>query len=104
MEILYQWRRTELDANDLPTDFDWLGFDGIGYIGRIRKETGAPTVGRWHWAGSAPRTFRRTSPSPNQGCCDTARGDDLLGLVYQWRSGQRSSTEGAVAALKHEVQ
>lgn len=21
-----QWRRPELDANDPPTDFDWLGF------------------------------------------------------------------------------
>ncbi|WP_077961622.1 hypothetical protein [Ensifer adhaerens] len=81
----YQWRRTELDANDPPTDFDWLGFDGIGYIGRIRKEAGGPTAGRWNWAGSVPRTFKGSPPTPNQGYCDTAReATEMVETYWDW--------------------
>jgi hypothetical protein len=70
----YQWKRTQIDENDPPTDLDWCGFDGDQYIGRIRKETAGPTKGRWHWAGSFPRSLRgRTIPTPNSGHADTAR-------------------------------
>lgn len=70
----YQWKRTQIDENDPPTELDWCGFDGDTYIGRIRKETAGPTKGLWHWAGSLPRTFRgRRPPTPNSGYCDTAR-------------------------------
>ena len=41
----YQWRRTQLDESDPPTDLDWLGYDGDRYIGRIRKDTAGPTSG-----------------------------------------------------------
>lgn len=30
-----EWRRTQLDENDPPTDLDWCGFDGDGYIGIV---------------------------------------------------------------------
>lgn len=81
----YQWRRTELDANDPPTDFDWLGFDGIGYIGRIRKELAGPTTGRWQWTGSVPRTFKGSPPRPNQGYCDTAReATEKVEIYWDW--------------------
>lgn len=69
----YQWKQTQLDEHDPPTELDWCGFDGVGYVGRIRKETAGKTEGLWHWAGSIPRTFRGSPPTPNQGYCDTAR-------------------------------
>ncbi len=69
----YQWHRTELDENDPPRDTDWCGRDGTAYIGRIRKETHGPTKGKWHWAGSWPKTHKGTPPSPNAGYATTAR-------------------------------
>ncbi len=69
----YQWRQTQLDENDPPTDLDWCGFDGAAYIGRIRKEEHGPTKGKWHWAGSFPRTHKGTPPSPVAGYAATAR-------------------------------
>ena len=69
----YRWRRTGLDKNDPPADPDWLGFDGVGCIGRVRKETAGPDAGQWHWAGSLPRTFQGTPPMPNSGYVSTAR-------------------------------
>lgn len=69
----YQWKRTQLDENDPPTDLDWCGFDGVHYLGRIRKETAGPTEGQWHWAGSWPRTYKGSPPTPNTGYVDTAR-------------------------------
>lgn len=81
----YEWRRTQLDEHDPPNDFDWLGFDAIGYIGRIGKETGGPTAGRWHWAGSVPRTFKGSPPTPNQGYCDTAReATEMVEGYWKW--------------------
>ena len=38
----YSWRRTQLDENDPPSDLDWCGLDGDGYIGHIRKDTNGP--------------------------------------------------------------
>lgn len=69
----YQWRRTQLDENDPPTDLDWLGYDGDQYIGRIRKDTAGPTAGKWQWAGSYPRKLRDKRILPNTGFVDTAR-------------------------------
>jgi hypothetical protein len=70
---LYLWRRTSLDANDPPTDLDWIGVDGTAYIGRIRKEIAGPTQGKWQWAGSWPRSHVGSPPTPNTGYVDTAR-------------------------------
>lgn len=69
----YQWRRTQLDENDPPTDLDWCGFDGDAYVGRIRKDTAGPTAGKWQWAGAQPRGFRGRAEIPNTGFVDTAR-------------------------------
>jgi hypothetical protein len=69
----YTWRRTSLDANDPPTDLDWIGLDGTDYLGRIRKELHGPTKGQWHWAGSWPRTYKGKPPTPNSGYAATAR-------------------------------
>jgi hypothetical protein len=72
-EPKYTWKRTQIDERDPPTDYDWQGFDGVSYIGRIRKEFGGPTNGKWHWAGSYPRTHMGRPPAWNAGHCDTAR-------------------------------
>ncbi len=47
----YQWRRTQIDASDPPTDYDWTGYDGETALGRIRKEMHGPTKGKWQWSG-----------------------------------------------------
>jgi len=72
-EPRYQWKRTQIDDNDPPTDLDWIGLDSTDYIGRIRKETNGPTKGKWQWAGSYPRTHKGSPPIPNTGWVDTAR-------------------------------
>lgn len=69
----YEWKRTELDENDPPTDLDWIGMDGVLPIGRIRKETAGPTIGKWHWAGWYPKTCMGSPPTPNAGYEGTAR-------------------------------
>lgn len=69
----YQWKQTQIDENDPPTDLDWIGMDGLMAIGRIRKETAGPTKGQWHWAGWTPRTHKRSPPAPNAGYEATAR-------------------------------
>ncbi len=69
----YQWKRTRIDEKDPPTDLDWIGMDGVAYIGRIRKELHGPTQGKWHWAGSYPRTYSGSPPTPNSGYVGTAR-------------------------------
>lgn len=69
----FKWRMTQLDANDPPTEFDWIGYDGDGAIGRIRKEMHGPTKGKWQWAGWSPRTYKGSPPLPNTGFVATAR-------------------------------
>lgn len=69
----YVWKQTQLDAKDPPSDLDWCGFDGVGYVGRIRKELHGPTKGKWHWAAGHPRTHKGSPPTPNAGYVDTAR-------------------------------
>lgn len=69
----YDWRRTQLDANDPPTDSDWIGYDGDGAVGRVRKEMHGTTKGTWHWAGWYPRTFKGTPPTPNAGYSGSCR-------------------------------
>ncbi|WP_025593151.1 hypothetical protein [Agrobacterium tumefaciens] len=69
----YTWKRTQIDEKDPPTDFDWIGYDGDGAVGRIRKEMQGPTKGKWQWAGWYPRTFKGSPPTPNTGWVDTAR-------------------------------
>lgn len=69
----YQWKRTQIDEHDPPTDLDWCGFDGVLPIGRIMKETSGPTMGQWHWAGWFPKTYKGRPPSPNAGYEATAR-------------------------------
>lgn len=69
----YRWQRTQLDENDPPRDTDWSGADGTMYIGRIRKEMHGPTKGKWHWAGSWPKTHVGKPPLPNAGYEATAR-------------------------------
>lgn len=69
----YQWKRTQIDADMEPTDLDWCGFDGVAYIGRIRKDTAGATAGKWQWAGSYPREFKGRRETPNTGFVDTAR-------------------------------
>lgn len=78
----YQWKQTQIDENDPPTDIDWCGFDGVGYIGRIRKETNGPTREKWHWAGSYPRTYKGKPPTPNAGHVATAR--DATQMVEEY--------------------
>lgn len=34
----YKWHRTKIDANDVPTNNDWSGYDGEIVIGRIQKQ------------------------------------------------------------------
>ncbi len=69
----YQWKRTQIDEHDPPTDLDWCGFDGMAYIGRIRKDTAGPTAGKWQWAAAYPRELRDKRILPNTGFVDTAR-------------------------------
>ena len=69
----YTWKRTQIDEADPPTDFDWIGYEGEGAVGRVRKEMHGPTKGRWLWAGWYPRTFKGTPPTPNTGYADTCR-------------------------------
>jgi hypothetical protein len=59
---IYAWRRTKLDTQDVPTDNDWLGFDGDREIGRVRKELNGPMQGFWQWSGSGGRTRNRLLP------------------------------------------
>lgn len=69
----YQWRQTEIGPKAEPTQFDWCGFDGEAYIGRIRKESAGPMEGQWQWAASYPRLLRGAKEMPNTGHEDTAR-------------------------------
>lgn len=69
----YQWKRTQIDDKDPPTDFDWIGQDGVHYIGRIRKELDGTLKGQWHWAGSYPRTHTGAPPAWNAGHAESAR-------------------------------
>ncbi len=46
----YRWRRTQLDANDPPTDFDFIGFDGDQSFARIQFDrTSHMKIGLWKW-------------------------------------------------------
>jgi len=69
----YVWKRTQIDGNDPPTDFDWIGYENDGAVGRVRKEMHGQTKGRWQWAGWYPRTFKGSPPTPNTGYADTCR-------------------------------
>lgn len=72
-EPRYTWKRTQIDENDPPTDFDWTGYDGEMIVGRIQKEHYGPIKGKWRWAGSYPK-WRGVRPhTPNAGFVDTAR-------------------------------
>lgn len=69
----YQWRMTQLDAQDEPTETDWCGYDKGVYIGRIMKEHGGPTKGKWQWSGTRPAGFKGPVPVPLNGHKPTAR-------------------------------
>lgn len=69
----YQWRRTQIDASDPPTDYDWTGYDGESALGRIGKEMHGPTKGKWQWSGWYPKSFRGAPPLPNTGWVVNAR-------------------------------
>jgi hypothetical protein len=69
----YTWRQTKLDERDTATKYDWCGYDGDQYIGRIWKEFGGPMKGKWHWAGSYPKALKGAPPTPNAGFVDSAR-------------------------------
>ncbi len=69
----YTWKRTQIDEKDPPTDFDWIGYDGDGAVGRVRKEQHGPTKGKWQWAGWTPRRFKGTPITPNLGYVASCR-------------------------------
>ncbi len=69
----YRWKRTQIDAQDPPTDEDWTGYDGVEVVGRARKDMHGPTKGKWQWAGYYPTGFKGVPPTPNTGYVDTAR-------------------------------
>lgn len=69
----YTWKRTQIDEADPPTDFDWIGYDADGAVGRVRKEMHGPTKGKWQWAGWYPRTFKGAPPTPNLGYATSCR-------------------------------
>lgn len=93
---LYRWQMTKLDANDEPSQFDWLGSDGDTTIGRIRKEFGGPTRGLWQWSGHGPVRIP-TRPLPHQGYCKTAREAVEMVETYYHRlmreNGRRGSAD-----------
>lgn len=64
--------RTQIDANDPLTDYNWIG-DGVGAVGRIRKELLGLTKGKWQLAGWCPLTMGGASPTPHTAWVDTAR-------------------------------
>lgn len=72
-EPKFRWKRTQIDKDDPPTDFDWMGYDDGEPIGRIRKELHGPTKGKWQWAGWYSRKYTGAPPTPNTGWVDTAR-------------------------------
>lgn len=72
-EPKFRWKRTQIDNEDPPTDFDWMGYDDVEPIGRIRKELQGPTKGKWQWAGWYSRKYTGAPPTPNTGWVDTAR-------------------------------
>ncbi|KIP99344.1 hypothetical protein RU07_20650 [Agrobacterium tumefaciens] len=69
----YQWKQTQIDANDPPTPFDWSGYDGDECVGRIRKELHGPTKGKWQWAGRYSSRCKGSPPTPNTGWVANAR-------------------------------
>jgi hypothetical protein len=58
----YKWRRTKIDANDVPTDTDWSGYDGEIVIGRIQLQPHGLKKDQWMWAAQGPRTRKRLLP------------------------------------------
>ncbi|MBB3396894.1 hypothetical protein [Rhizobium sp. BK060] len=58
----YKWHRTKIDANDVPTNNDWSGYDGEIVIGRIQKQPHGPMKDRWLWSGHGPRVRERNLP------------------------------------------
>lgn len=59
---IYRWRRTKLDANDIPTDADWSGYDGEIGIGRVQLQPHGPMKGQWLWSGHGPLRVKRHTP------------------------------------------
>lgn len=90
-EPKYRWARTQIDANDPPTDLDWMGYDGPAQIGRIRKEVNGPTKGKWQWAGWYPHSHKGSPPTPNSGYVETARAA-ALEVEKFWELCQRVMT------------
>lgn len=72
-EPKYRWKRTQIDARDPPTDFDWTGYDGAEAIGRVRKEMHGPTKGKWQWAGWYSKKYKGSPPTPNLGYSASCR-------------------------------
>lgn len=77
---LYQWRRTQIDEHDVPTDEDWCGYDGDVGIGRIRLEHGGPKDGQWQWSGHGPHVRQRILP--HQGFA--AEGREAMRMVEEY--------------------
>lgn len=90
---LYEWSRTQIDENDPPTDFDWVGWDGPHIIGRIRKEIGGPMNGKWQWSGQGPHTRERILPQ--QGYCSTAREGSRMVEDYYHRLMRHNGLRGS---------
>ena len=61
----YNWRRTQIDERDEPTDTDWSGYDGVVVVGRIQQQLHGPMKAKWLWSGHGPRVKQR--PLPHRG-------------------------------------
>ena len=61
-EPLYTWRRTKIDANDIPTDSDWSGYDGEIGLGRVQLQPHGPMKGKWMWSAWGPHRVKRHLP------------------------------------------
>lgn len=80
---LYQWRRTQIDENDPPTDNDWCGYDGAVGIGRIQKQQHGPMKDRWMWNGHGPRARERLLPHTGY----EAEGREAMRKVEEYYHG-----------------
>lgn len=99
----YVWKRTQIDANDPPTDYDWIGYDGVGAVRRIRKEMQGPTKGKWQWAGWYPRDFKGSPPTPTTGWVDTARIATQMCEEYWDRARPGNPTDRVYYCVKPRI-
>jgi hypothetical protein len=77
---IYTWRRTKLDEHDVPTDEDWMGWDGDVPIGRITKQPHGLKKDQWMWSGHGPRVRERVLP--HQGY--EAEGREAMRMVEEY--------------------